>query len=224
MGSLPRKTPMRNSQAAEDVLQQAELIFQDVRKSIMQAYNNDKAHYDRKEYDSKVKERAYMHVLQLKAGRRGSNISFTEFRWIGPQVVEKALPNNHYLVRKTGTHKTQILHLKRQRPFTPREPIRDVPTTSQNWKHDPEVIIKHDDLYARGWAWESEFKKHIFEYDRMNPSLPIPLEMTIQSDQTSAETCKKKQEQYEKVPQKFLHPKQTEIMTERIEITTPAFS
>ena len=35
-----------------------------------------------------------------------------------------------------------------------RQPILDVQTTSHEWKPYPEVIIKHDDPYAR--AYESE--------------------------------------------------------------------
>ena len=30
--------------------------------------------------------------------------------------------------------------------FRPRQPIPDVLRTSQEWKRDPEVIAKHDDL------------------------------------------------------------------------------
>ena len=39
----------------------------------------------------------------------------------------------------------------RLRVLTPRQPIPDVQATSHEWKPDPEVIIKHDDLYARAW-------------------------------------------------------------------------
>ena len=42
----------------------------------------------------------------------------------------------------------------------------DVQPTSQKWKPDPEVIIKHDDLYAR--AEESDFGKPIFDNNHMN--------------------------------------------------------
>ena len=40
----------------------------------------------------------------------------------------------------------QILHCMRSRSFTPRGPIPHVKTTRQEWKPNPEVIIKHDEL------------------------------------------------------------------------------
>ena len=79
-----------------------------------------KAYYDKRANVSKLKERQYVYALQPKADHQGSNISFTDFRWIGPYIVEKALPNNNYLVRKLGTNKTQVPHRMRLRLFTPR--------------------------------------------------------------------------------------------------------
>ena len=38
MGILPQKIPSPDSQTAQDVLEQTEMVFQDVRKSAMQAY------------------------------------------------------------------------------------------------------------------------------------------------------------------------------------------
>ena len=112
----------------------------------MQAHIRYKAYYDRKANASKLKEQQYVYNLQPKAGHQGSKSPFTEFRWIGPYLVEKALPNNNYLVRKLGTNKSQILHRMRLLLFTHRQPTPDVQTTSHAWKPDPEVIIKHDDL------------------------------------------------------------------------------
>ena len=90
-----------------------------------------------------------MYVLQLKAETQGSKIPFTDFRWMGPYIFERALPKNKHLVQKIGTNKTQVLHRMRLHLLTPKQPIPDVQTTSQEWKPDIEVIIKHDDLYAR---------------------------------------------------------------------------
>ena len=54
-----------------------------------------------------------------KADHQGSIIPFTDFRWIGPYIVEKALPNNNYLVQKLGTNKTQVLYRMRLRLLKP---------------------------------------------------------------------------------------------------------
>ena len=59
----------------------------------------------------------------------------------------------------------------------PRQPITDAHITSQKRKIDPEVIIKHDDLYAR--AWESEYETLIFDNDRHEPGSDNSPEITL---------------------------------------------
>ena len=91
------------------------------------------------------------------------------------------------MVRKLGTNKTQVPLCMRLRLFTPRQPIPDVQRTTQELKPDPEVIIKHDNLYAR--AWESEYETPIFdngqkELDRYNSP-----ETTVRHDLPNDETC-----------------------------------
>ena len=149
MGTRPYKAPTSSSQIAENVLKQTEMIFHEVRENTMQAYIKYKAYYDKETNASKLKEQQYLYVLQPKADHQRCNIPFTNFRWIGPYIVGKALSNNYYLVRKLGTNRSQVLHRMRLRSFTPRRPIPDVQTTAQEWKLDHEVTIKHDDLYAR---------------------------------------------------------------------------
>ena len=133
MGIRPQRIPTPNSQIAEDVLKQTGMILHDVRKNTMQAYVKYKAYYDKKANTSKLKEQQYVYVLQPKADHQGSKIPLTEIRWIGPYIVEKALPNDNYLVRKLGTNKAQVLYRMRLRLFTPRQPIPDVQTTSHEW-------------------------------------------------------------------------------------------
>ena len=89
------------------------------------------------------------------------------------------------MVRKIGTNKTQILPRGRLRQFTPRQPIPDIPVTRHEWQPDPEVIIKHDDLYGR--AWECEYDKPIFDSDRDNMVIPNPPEVTVQPKEAANE-------------------------------------
>ena len=93
------------------------------------------------------------------------------------------LPNNNCLVRKAGTNKTQILHRMRLRQFTPRQPIPDIPITPRNWQPDPEVVITHDDLYAR--AWECEYDELIFDSNYNSFATPSPPKITIRSEQAA---------------------------------------
>ena len=122
-------------------------------KTVYQPTSSKKANYDKKANDSKLKNHDYVYVLQPKAYHQSSEILYTDFRWIGPYIAEEALPNNNYLVRKIGTNKTQVFPRMRLPTFTPEAPIPDVQTTPKEKKLDPEVTLKHDDLYAR--AWES---------------------------------------------------------------------
>ena len=89
------------------------------------------------------------------------------------------------MVRKIGTNRTQILHRMRLRQFTPRQPLPEIPVTQREWQPDPEVVITHDDLYAR--AWECEYDETIFDSDYNNVASPSPPEITITSEQTADE-------------------------------------
>ena len=186
MGIRPQKILSPDSEIAQDVLEQTEMIFQDVRTNAMQGYIKYKAYYDKKANASKLKQSDYVYILQPKAGHQGSKIPFTDFRWIGPYIIEKVLPNNNYVVRKIGTNKTQILHRMRLRQFTPRQPIPDTPVTPRKWQPDPEVIIKHDDLNAR--ARECEYDKPKFDSDRDNSVSPNSPEVTVRSGEAADET------------------------------------
>ena len=74
----------------------------------------------------------------------------------------------------------------RLRQFTPRQPTPDTPFTPRERQPDPEVIIKHDDLYAR--AWECEYHKPIFDGDRDNLVSPKSPEVTVRSGEAADET------------------------------------
>ena len=186
MGIRPQKIPSPISKNAQDVLEQTELVLQDVRRNAMQAYIKNKAYYDKKANASKHKQSDFVYILQPKADHQGSKIPFTDFRWIGPYINEKVIPKNNYVLRKIGTNKTQILHRMRLRQFTPSQPIQDTPVTPREWQPDPEVIIKHDDLYAR--AWECEFDKPVFDSYRDNLVPPNSPKGTIRSEEAAVET------------------------------------
>ena len=124
-------------------------------------------------------------MLQLKTDHQGSKIPFTEYRWIGPYIIEKVLPNNKYLVGKIGTNQTQVLHRMRMRQFTPRQPPADIPIKPQEYKSDLEVSLHHDDLYAR--AWEYDFEQPIFDAENDKAAPPNLHEIPLQSNYSSEE-------------------------------------
>ena len=180
LGIRPQQQPIPTSQIAQDVLEQTQMIYQDVRKNTMQAYIKYKAYYDKKAKASKLKEADYVYILQAKTDQQGSKIPFTEFGWMGPYIVEKVLPNNNYLVRKIGTDKRQVLHRMPMRQFTPRQPPADKRVNPHEYKPDPEMSINHDNFYAR--AWEYHYEQPIFDGENDN-SVPLNQpEIPIQSD------------------------------------------
>ena len=156
------------------------MIRQDVRKNAMQAYIKYKAYYNKKISASKLKEADYVFVLQPKPNHQGSKVPFTDMRWIGPYIIEKVLPNNNYLVRKVGNNKTQALHRMRMRQFTLRQPPADRGLAPQEYKPDPDVSLKDDDLYAR--AWEYDYEQSVFDAENHNALPPSPHKIPVQSD------------------------------------------
>ena len=185
MGIRLQQQDIPTSQIAQEVLEQTEMIHQDVRKNIMQAYLKYKAYYDKKANASQPKEADYVYILQPKVDHQGSKIPFTEFRWIGPCIIEKVLPNCNYLIRKVGTNKTQVLHRMGVRQFTHRQPPADITIKLQEYKSDPEVSLNHDDLYAR--AWEYDFEQPIFDAENDNEAPTNSQEIPVQTDFSTEE-------------------------------------
>ena len=126
----------------------------------MQSFIKYKRYYDKKAKASPLKEKDYCFILQPKADHQGSKIPFPDFRWIGPYLVEKILPNNNDIVRKINTNKTQILHRIRLRKYNPEKPPEDNYQEIQ-WQIDANIVNSQDDLYTI--AWEAEFGGHLFD-------------------------------------------------------------
>ena len=126
----------------------------------MQSYIKYKRYYDKKANASPLKEKDYCFILQPKADHQGSKIPFRDFRWIGPYIVEKVLPNNNYIVRKLNTNKTQFLHRIRLRKYNPEKPPEDIYQETQ-WQIDDNIVVPQDDLYTI--AWEAEIGGHLID-------------------------------------------------------------
>ena len=149
----------------------------------MQAYIKYKAYYDKKNKTSNLKQADYAYVLQPKADHQASKIPFRDFRWTVPYFIEKVLQNKNYLVLKIGTNKTQVLLRKSLYQFTPSQLMSDIQIAPREWKPDPEVIIQHDDLYAR--AWECEQDKTIFDSDYNKLVAPNTPKITVRSKEAA---------------------------------------
>ena len=76
----------------------------------------------------------------------------------------------------------------RMRQFTPRQPPADIRIAPQEYKPDPDVSLKHDNLYAR--AWEYDYDQPIFDAENKNAIPPKPLEIPVQYDFSTEEMRK----------------------------------
>ena len=109
LGNNPKKF-LPTTEFAEEVQQRTQILIYQTKKKIMQSYLKYKEYYDRKAKAAPLHEKDYCFILQPKADSQGSKTPFRDYRWIGPFVVRKVLPNNNCKVRRLNTNKTQILH------------------------------------------------------------------------------------------------------------------
>ena len=72
------------------------------------------------------------------------------------------------------------------RSFAPSQHQPDVQTAPQERKVVPEVIIKHADLYARAWEYETE--NSIFDSVHKKRNTPYLHKITVQSNLANDET------------------------------------
>ena len=147
----PKITP--TTDFAAEFQRRTQILIDKTKKNIMQSYLKYKEYYDRKAKAAPL-ERDFCFILQPLADHQDSKIPFREFRWIGPYVIEKVLPNGNYKVRKLNSNKTQILHRIRLRTYTPNTPLQDI-RPEGNLQADDEIIIPQDDLYII--SWETSF-------------------------------------------------------------------
>ena len=92
LGIRPQEVPPPDLQIAQDVLEQTESIFKDVRKNTMQAYIKYKAYYDRKANASKLKKADYVFILQPKADHHGVNFPLQTFAELGHIILKRCYP------------------------------------------------------------------------------------------------------------------------------------
>ena len=154
LGLNPNTKILRTTDFAEELQRRTQILIDRTKKNIMQSYLKYKEYYDRKAKAAPLHQGDYCFILQPLADHQGSKIPFREFRWTGPYIIEKVVPNENYIVRKLNSNKTQILHRIRLRKYTPNTDIRDV-RPEGNLQADDEIIIPQDDLYII--SWETEF-------------------------------------------------------------------
>ena len=144
--STPFKKQYENHQSAKD--------------NPMQSYLKYRRYYDRKSTATPLKVKDYCYVLNPKADNQSKKFAFKDCIWTGLYIVVKALSNNNYVVRRTGTRYTQTLQRIRLRLYAPNQRVPDVTVKVEDQLPDPDVKTTHDDWYAQ--AWETEFGEVLF--------------------------------------------------------------
>ena len=170
LGNNPNEKISPTTEFAEEIQNRTKTLIDKTKQNIMQSYIKYKEYYDRKAKAAPLKENEYCFVLQPKADNQGSKIPFRDYRWVGPFIVQKVLPNENYIVRRLNTNKTQILHRIRLKRFVPNQPLEDN-FREQRLQPDEEIIIPQDDLYVI--TWETDFGEQIVT--RGNEPLPTNL-------------------------------------------------
>ena len=182
LGMNPNEPIHPTTEFAEEIQNRTKLliVIDKTKRNIMQSYIKYKEYYDRKAKAAPLKEGDYCFVLQPKADHQGSKIPFKDYRWVGPFIVQKTLPNENYIVRRLNTNKTQILHRIRLKKFVPNQPLEDN-FREQRLQPDDEIIIPQDDLYVI--TWETNFGEQL----DTRGSEPIPASLTNDEQPSAAE-------------------------------------
>ena len=154
LGLNPNPKVLPTTDFADEFQRRTQIILDNTKKNIMQSYLKYKEYYDRKAKAALLKQNDYCFILQPIADHQGSKIPFWEYRWTGPYIVEKVLPNENYIVRKLNSNKTQILHRIRLRKYEPNTVLQDI-RPEGNLQPDDGIVIPQDDLYVI--TWETEF-------------------------------------------------------------------
>ena len=154
LGLNPNPKVLPTTDFADEFQRRTQILLDSTKKNIMQSYLKYKEYYDRKAKAAPLRQRDYCFILQPIADHQGSKIPFREYRWTGPYVVEKVLPNENYIVRRLNSNKTQILHRIRLRKYEPNTALQDN-RPEGNLQPDDEIIIPQDDLYVI--TWETSF-------------------------------------------------------------------
>ena len=129
LGNNPNDQINPTTEFAEEIQNRTKILIDKTKQNIMHSYIKYRENYDRKAKAAPLKENEYCFVLQPKADHQGSKIPFRDYRWIGPFIVQKFLPNENYIVRRINTNKTQTLHRFCLKKF---DPINRFRTISEN--------------------------------------------------------------------------------------------
>ena len=130
------------------------LLNDETKQNIMHSYLKFEGSYHRKARAAPLKENDYCFVLQPKVDHQGSKLSFRDYRWVGPFLLQKILAYEIYIVCRLITNKTQILHRTRLKKFVQHQQLGDG-YREEKLQPDQEIINEQDDFCKI--TWETDF-------------------------------------------------------------------
>ena len=125
LGNNPNQRSTSTTEFAEEIQNRTKLLIDKTKQNIMHSYLKYREYYERQAGAAPLKGKDYCLVLQPKADHQGSKIPFGDYRWVGPFIVQKALPIENYIVRRLNTNEIQILHRIRLKQFIPNQLLED---------------------------------------------------------------------------------------------------
>ena len=114
-----------------------------------------------------------------------AKISFGDYRWVEPFIIQKVLPIENYIVRRLNTKKPQILHRILLKKFVPNQPHEDN-FREERLLQNEEIVIPQD--YLHTITWETNFSEQLAT--RGNEPIPTSMpngERPITSDTKSTD-------------------------------------
>ena len=178
-----------NEELTEQLQKQIVEIHRAAKDNLMQSYLKYKQYYNKKATTTPLKGNDYCYVLNPKADNQSMKFAIEDCIWTGPYIVVKVLPNNNYVVRRTGTRYTQTLYRIRLRLYAPNQRVPDETVRREDYLPDPEVKTTHNDWYAQ--AWETEFGEFLFGNTAENATeetTVTEIAATAGDDETTTET------------------------------------
>ena len=95
LGNNPNEQITPTTEVSDKIQNRTKLLIDKTKQNIMQSYIKYKKYYNRKAEAAPLTESDGCFVLQPKADYQGSKISFRDYHWVGPFIVQKVLPKSN---------------------------------------------------------------------------------------------------------------------------------
>ena len=96
------------------------------KENLIKKFHKYRNYFDRKTNASPLKKHSYCLLLNPKLTLQNDFAAKSLQIWLPLYRVEKVYTTSNYLIRKTGTNYTQVVHRMMLRPYEPQESVEDI--------------------------------------------------------------------------------------------------